>query len=848
MVTEGIIEGLAGKPFQLKFIKFAVLLESSKTFPEQSWEAVLWHNGHENREWKELALRETDVREEPLAIQVENRPKVFRRWFSVTLSRPARPEPVCFTLKYRLAASDTWKWVNEHSNLKDGELYFQPRTPPRDLVNYLKDFSHEFSVNQVESETPHTLLWSLAAPVKEANVRIWSPWLGPRHGHGRFSPKEDAMLASFLRLDGLHLVLLAVSGVDEVLNVLKPGEHGNVIVHSRNDSTQEGQAKVLAAVSTTFNTALAAVMYHARRIVRGDDAMSVDVKEEMKTALDKGVKAEWMENWYDGLTYCTWNGLGQDLNEQKIFSALDILKERRINITNLLIDDNWQSLDNHGQSQFQRGWTDFDANKEGFPKGLKHTALTVRDKHPNIQHIGVWHALLGYWGGVSPDGNIARNYKTRKVRKAEGLAGGTMTVVHEDDVARMYDDFYRFLLESGIDSVKTDAQFFLDLMDDADDRRRFMKSYQDAWTIAGLRYFSIKAISCMSQTPQILFHTQLPTNKPRLMVRNSDDFFPDIPSSHPFHIFTNALTALFTCHLNVLPDWDMFQTSHPYSSFHASARCISGGPIYITDTPGQHNFPLIQSMTAPTIQKTTRILRPNAIAKCIESGVYTSYESERFLKVGTFHTGSSADYGVSLLGIFNVSEKPLAELVALRDFDGVRAHERYVIRAHPSEEISPSMQIGDDFAVVDLSLETKGWAILSAYPLRTFTLQGSEGLPGKGAGTDVAVLGMMGKMTGAAAVVGTPVIQMKSNGQLRIAATVKVLGVLGLYISSLEDWKGGFGEHVMVLIKERAVPVETVSVSGQDKRVLEIDVEKAWEGLGVQPGWGNEVEVVVLVS
>lgn len=244
--------------------------------------------------------------------------------------------------------------MNEYSNLKDGELYFQPRTPPGDLVNYLRDFSHEFSVNQVESETPHTLLWSLTAPVKEADgkvsgisetnlgiprsfsrwfslVRIWSPWLGPRHGHGQFSPKEDAILASFLRLDGLHLVLLAVSGVDEVLNILKPGEHGNVIVHSRNDSTQEGQAKVLAAVSTTFNTALAAVMYHARRIVRGDDAMSVDVKQEMKTALDKGVKAEWMENWYDGLTYCTWNGLGQDLNEQKIFSALDILKERRIN-------------------------------------------------------------------------------------------------------------------------------------------------------------------------------------------------------------------------------------------------------------------------------------------------------------------------------------------------------------------------------------------------------------------------------------------------------------------------------------------------------------------------------------
>ncbi|KAL8685542.1 MAG: hypothetical protein Q9218_007697, partial [Villophora microphyllina] len=663
-------------PFGQDAIKFTVLLESSKSFPEQSWEVVLWHDGHEDRVWKELALDETKLQDEPLVIQVENRPKVYRRWFSIHLHRPARAGPVYFTLKYRLSSNNAWRWVNEHSNLRDGELYFQPYTPPGNLIDCLKDFSQDFYVNAVESETPHTLLWSLTAPVKAAEgkvsgisetslgiprsfsrwfslVRIWSPWLGPRHGQGQFAPKEDAILASFLRLDGLHLVLLALSGVDDVLTILQSDAHGNVIAHSRNDNTEEGRARVLAAVGTTFNTALAAVMYHARKLVRGDAVMSPTIKDEMETALDKGVKGEWMENWYDGLTYCTWNALGQDLNEQKIFNALNILKDKGINITNLLIDDNWQSLDNHGQSQFQRGWTDFEANKEGFPGGLKHTALTIRKKHPNIQHIAVWHALLGYWGGVSPDGNIAKSYKTREVRKSKGLAEGTMTIVHEDDVPRMYDDFYRFLLESGIDSVKTDAQFFLDLMDDGDDRRRFMKTYQDAWTIASLRYFSIKAISCMSQTPQILFHTQLPTNKPRLMVRNSDDFFPDVPSSHPFHIFTNALTALFTSHLNVLPDWDMFQTSHPYSSFHASARCISGGPIYITDTPGQHNLPLIHSMTAPTIQNTTRILRPNAVAKCIESGVYTPYENERFLKIGTFHTGSTADYGVSLLGIFN---------------------------------------------------------------------------------------------------------------------------------------------------------------------------------------------------
>lgn len=39
-------------------MNFTVLIESSKTFPEQEWEAVLWHNGSEDGEWRELPLEE----------------------------------------------------------------------------------------------------------------------------------------------------------------------------------------------------------------------------------------------------------------------------------------------------------------------------------------------------------------------------------------------------------------------------------------------------------------------------------------------------------------------------------------------------------------------------------------------------------------------------------------------------------------------------------------------------------------------------------------------------------------------------------------------------------------------
>ena len=163
-----------------------------------------------------------------------------------------------------------------------------------------------------------------------ALVRIWSPWLAPRHGKGAFQPTEDTILCSFLRWDGLHLVLLAVSGIGDVLTVFKHDSHGNVVASSRNDSPKEGQTRIVAAVAPTFESANAAVMYHARKLVRENQYMGNEIKAEMKVASENDVRAEWMENWYDGLTYCTWNALGQDLNEDKIYNALDILKQNNI--------------------------------------------------------------------------------------------------------------------------------------------------------------------------------------------------------------------------------------------------------------------------------------------------------------------------------------------------------------------------------------------------------------------------------------------------------------------------------------------------------------------------------------
>ncbi|KAG9559331.1 glycoside hydrolase family 36 protein, partial [Aureobasidium melanogenum] len=440
-------------------ITFSVLLETSASslVNDQTTKVSIWHNHKGQHDWSELPLK------------------------------------VSGDLDDVIGEDSGWKWIKDQSGLDDGQLHYQQSHEELGFPEYFHGTSSDLNIRKTTADTPDTKLYSITASIKPAKgkdsgyskyvlgtpkdftrwfslVRLWSPWLAPRQGKDKFHLDKDAILASFLRHDGAHVVCLAISGVEDVLTVLQHDDSGNVIIQGRNDREKDGTSHVVVAMADSFEVANAAVMYHARKIVGGYESATGQMEAETKALMDKNVKAEWLEEWYDGFTYCTWNGLGQKLTVDKIDEALESLKKENIIIENLIIDDNWQSL-SEGQTQMDRAWTDFDANKEGFPQGLKHAVTDIRKNHPNINHIAVWHAILGYWGGVAKDGNIAKEYKTTTIQKEPGVAEGEMLVVDASDAQRMYNDFYSFLSDCGITGVKTDAQFFLDMIVDAPDRR-----------------------------------------------------------------------------------------------------------------------------------------------------------------------------------------------------------------------------------------------------------------------------------------------------------------------------------------------------------------------------------------
>lgn len=305
-------------PVDREVVKFAVLIESSPG-SEKTWEAALWHNFEARDKWTSLALKPAP--EPCITVVKATQTSVRRQFFTLELSgRPKHGGSLSYTITFRASADEPWKWANEQFSTSDGRLIYQSHKPlTDDLTRYIDGLPPYLQISKEQSDSPETSLWSITSPVTAASgstsgfsnnalgrpsdftrwfalVRLWSPWLAPRQGKDRFQPDKEAILTTFEREDGSHLVVLAVSGVDDVLTTLGHDGEGRVVIHSRNDSEQDGISRLVAAVGNDLNHAIAAVMYHARKLVMKYSVGSEEAEVEFK-ALTGDFKPEWLENW-----------------------------------------------------------------------------------------------------------------------------------------------------------------------------------------------------------------------------------------------------------------------------------------------------------------------------------------------------------------------------------------------------------------------------------------------------------------------------------------------------------------------------------------------------------------------
>jgi raffinose synthase len=288
--------------------------------------------------------------------------------------------------------------------------------------------------------------------------------------------------------------------------------------------------------------------------------------------------AKSVPDFVDQLGWCTWGAFYHEVSAEKVMEGLQTFADRSVPIRYTILDDGWQTVDD------KKKLLAFTPIAEKFPDGLDGLIAQARAQY-GIESFGVWHTLQGYWQGVAPDGPLGEQFRI------VSTPDGGRSLVHPDDIARFFQEFHDQLRRSGVDFVKVDNQSSLEQFSaDMLGRGSTMRAYQHALQGSVFTHFQGGLIHCMSNTSDVAYNMLAST-----VWRNSDDFFPKQAESHQFHVHTNAMSNLWSSQFSV-PDWDMFQSHHEHGAFHAASRAISGGPVYVSDRPGEQNADVLNRL------------------------------------------------------------------------------------------------------------------------------------------------------------------------------------------------------------------------------------------------------------
>ncbi|CAA3014148.1 galactinol--sucrose galactosyltransferase [Olea europaea subsp. europaea] len=372
----------------------------------------------------------------------------------------------------------------------------------------------------------------------------------------------------------------------------------------------------------------------------GDDPFSL-VKEAMKVARAhlgtfRLLEEKTPPGIVDKFGWCTWDAFYLTVQPRGIWEGVKGLVDGGCPPGLVLIDDGWQSIchdedpiTSEGINRTSAGeqmpcrlikfeenykFRDYESPNKG--KGMGAFIRDLKDTFNTVDYVYVWHALCGYWGGIRPGCPGLPEAEVIKPKLTPGLettmedlavdkiVNNGVGLVPPEIANRMYEGLHAHLESVGIDGVKVDVIHLMEMLcEDYGGRVDLAKAYYKALSSSVRNHFKGNdVIASMEHCNDFMF---LGTDAISLG-RVGDDFWCTDPSGDANGTFWLQGCHMVHCAYNSLwmgnfihPDWDMFQSTHPCAEFHAASRAISGGPIYVSDSVGKHNFELLKSLVLP---------------------------------------------------------------------------------------------------------------------------------------------------------------------------------------------------------------------------------------------------------
>ncbi|ERN03132.1 stachyose synthase [Amborella trichopoda] len=247
--------------------------------------------------------------------------------------------------------------------------------------------------------------------------------------------------------------------------------------------------------------------------------------------------------------------------------------------------------------------------------GLKAFLEDLRERYTEIDDVYVWHALCGAWGGVRPGTTHLKSEITPAV-VSPGLdetmhdlavvkvVEGGIGLVDPSHAEDFYDSMHSYLSKSGITGVKVDVIHTLEYVaEEYGGRVQLAKAYYDGLSKSLEKNFSGGGLIASMEQCNDFFYLG---TRQISMGRVGDDFWFEDPNGDPMGVYWLQGVHMVHCSYNSLwmgqfiqPDWDMFQSDHVCARFHGASRSICGGPIYVSDKIGGHDFELLRKLVLP---------------------------------------------------------------------------------------------------------------------------------------------------------------------------------------------------------------------------------------------------------
>ncbi|XP_043707084.1 galactinol--sucrose galactosyltransferase [Telopea speciosissima] len=419
---------------------------------------------------------------------------------------------------------------------------------------------------------------------------------------------------------------------------LQPGQHDNVDLCVESGSTQVTESSFRSSLYIHVEGDPFNLVKEAMKVVRGHLGTFKLLEEKTPPGI------------VDKFGWCTWDAFYLTVHPDGVWEGVKGLVEGGCPPGLVLIDDGWQSIchdeedpanqkgmsmtsageqmpcrlirfeENHKFKDYQSKMTVVDTNgntNEGRGrKGMGAFVKDLKESFKSVDYVYVWHAFCGYWGGVRPNvpGMPESRIITPKLSPGlqmtmedlavDKIVNNGVGLVPPERAHQMYEGLHSHLASVGIDGVKVDVIHLLEMLsEDYGGRVELAKAYFNAITASVRKHFNGNGvIASMEHCNDFMFlGTEAIT-----LGRVGDDFWCTDPSGDPNGTYWLQGCHMVHCAYNSLwmgnfihPDWDMFQTTHPCAQFHAASRAISGGPIYVSDSVGKHDFRLLKTLVLP---------------------------------------------------------------------------------------------------------------------------------------------------------------------------------------------------------------------------------------------------------